>query len=137
MKLIVFALFISILLESTLITLPLTFLIILFASVIIRKNEVFALAFFAGLFLDILTFKNIGGSCLFFITIVFIVFLYQKKFEIRTMHFVGIFSLLGSFGYLFLNGVNYLVLQTLVSALVVSASFSVFNKTNKKNLKYA
>ncbi len=137
MKLIVFALFISVLLESTLITLPLTFLIILFASVIIRKNEVFALAFFAGLFLDILTFKNIGWSSLFFITVVFVVFLYQKKFEIRTLHFVGIFSLLGSAGYLFLNGVNYLVLQVLVSTLVVSTSFSVFNKTNKKNLKYA
>jgi len=137
MKLIVFFVAMSILLESTLITLPLTFLIILFASVIIRKNEIFALAFFSGLFLDILAFKNVGWSSIFFVIFVFLVFLYQRKFEVETLHFVAITALIGSFIYLFIEGVSFVIVQALVATFIISASFFIFKKKNKKIFTYA
>lgn len=137
MKLIVFFLAISILLESTLVTLPLTLLIIIFASVVIRKNDVFILAFFSGLFLDILRLGTVGFSSTYFVIITMIVFSYQKKFEITSLHFILITALIGTLGYLLIAGTSYVIFQTLASSLLISISFFVFKKTNKKTLKYA
>lgn len=132
MKLITFFLVITIVLESTLITLPLSLLIIIFASIVIRKNDVFILAFFSGLFLDVLRLGTIGISSAYFVTIVMAIFVYQKKFEITSLHFISIVALIGALGYLFLAGTNYIVVQALTSALFMAASFFVFKKTNKK-----
>ena len=137
MKLTAFFLTISILLESTLVTLPLTLLIIIFASVVIRKNDVFILAFFSGLFLDILKLGTIGFSSTYFVIITMIVFSYQKKFEITSLHFILITALIGTLGYLLIAGTSYVIFQTLTSTLLISISFLVFKKTNKKALKYA
>lgn len=137
MKIIIFALFIAILLESTLVTIPISLLIIIFASIVIRKNEVFAMAFLAGLFLDILAIRDIGWSSAFFVTLVLIILLYQKKFEIESLHFVAITAFIGTFIYLLGVGVSYVFLQTIISTTIISASFLIFQKTNKKFLKYA
>jgi hypothetical protein len=137
MKLIILALFISILLESTITTLPLTLLVILFASVWIRKSDVFLIAFVAGVFLDVLAFKNIGWSSLYFVIFVYAIFLYQKKFEIMTLNFITIAGFIGSFGYLYIFGASNIILQSLVCAIISSFSFFVFRKTNKKIFKYA
>lgn len=136
MKLIILAFLVAILLESTIITLPLTLLIIIFSAITIRKNEVFFLAFLAGLLLDVLTFRNIGWSSLFFTMAVFTVFLYQKKFEIDSLSFVLVISLIGSFGYLLTAGISFPLIQSLISAFIFSSSFLIFKKSNKKALKY-
>lgn len=132
MKLIIFSLIITILLESTIITLPLTLILILFAAIVFRKNQIFALAFFSGLALDFLTFRNIGWSSLFFVTLVFIVFLYQKKFEIETLHFIFIMSAIGSFGYLLIQGISHPIPQAIISCFVLVLSFIIYTLTNKK-----
>ncbi|MBI4098023.1 MAG: hypothetical protein HY426_03195 [Candidatus Levybacteria bacterium] len=137
MKLVSFFLIVSIILESTLITLPLSLLIIIFSSIVLRKNEVFILAFFAGLFLDILGLRDIGLSSAFFVAIVFIVFLYQKKFEIKSLTFIAVSAFIASLGYLMIQGTSYALLQTVIATLIISASFLIFQKTNKKVLKYA
>lgn len=137
MKIIIFFLTISILLESTLITLPLTLLIIIFASIVIRKNDIFSLAFFSGLFLDILKLGTIGMSSAYFVVIVMVIFAYHKKLEITSLHFVSITALIGSLGYLFLVGISHIIFQALISTLFIAISFFVFKKTNKKLLKYA
>lgn len=137
MKLIAFLLLISVLLESTIITLPLTLLIILFSAVVLRDNDVFILAFFSGLFLDILTIGAIGLSSLFFVTFIMLIFLYQKKFEIESLSFVSIVALLGSFLYLFITSSNHLISGVLFSVIFISISFFVFKKTRKKVSVYA
>lgn len=137
MKTIIFFLALSILLESTITTLPLSLLIILFASVKTRKSDIFLIAFVVGLLLDILAFKNIGWSSLYFTIFVYTIFLYQKKFEIMTLNFITFFGLIGSFGYLFMTGASNIILQALICAALSSFSFFVFRKTNKKILTYA
>ena len=137
MRIIVFALAVSILLESTILTLPLSLLILLFATVVVRKNDIFYLAFFAGLFLDIFAMRDIFGSSAFFVTLVLIVLLYQKKFEIESLHFVALTAFISTFIYLLFLGVSYAFLQAIISTVIISASFLIFQKTNKKALKYA
>jgi len=130
------SLLVAIVLESTITTLPLVLLIILFLSVINKKKEVFVIAFFAGLLLDVLSFGRIGLSSLYFTIFVFLIFLYQRKFEIETLYFVAIFSFLGSFIYLFLEGVKYAFSQSLFATFLIVLSFLAFKKFNKKASKY-
>lgn len=136
MKLIIFSLLISILLESTIVTLPLVFLIILFAAVVLKNNDVFVLAFFSGIFLDFLTLGTIGLSSLYFIAVVMLIFLYQKKFEIESLNFVTITALLGSLGYLFLTHSANIFSEVIFSTFLVFISFISYKKTNKVVPKY-
>lgn len=136
MILIVLSILISIMLESTITTLPLVLLIILFLSVVNRTNEVFLIAFLSGLFLDLLTLGRLGTSSLFFVTFVFIIYSYQRRFEIETLHFVIIFSLVGSLIYLIFTGPDHIVSQTILATVISSLSFMAYKKFNKKTPKY-
>lgn len=137
MKTIILFLIIAAILESGVTTLPLTLLILVFAGVVTRSNNIFFLAFFAGLALDFLSFRTIGISSIYFVSFVFLIFLYQKKFEIETLHFVIASSLLASFGYLLIQGSDYFVLQSIAVCIIASVSFLIYTATNKKAAKYS
>jgi len=130
------SLFFAILFESSITSFPLVFLIILFLAVMRRSSEVFVIAFFSGLILDILSFGRIGFSSLYFTIFVFLIFMYQKKFEIETINFLVIFSFFGSLIYLFLNGAGSIFIQSVFSTFLMALSFIVFRRFNKKILKY-
>src|ERR1035437_407735 len=120
MKLLAFILLaIALILEASLTTIPFVFLILLCFLVLSRENWLFIFAFAIGLILDLVTFKTLGLSSIFFVTILFLVLLYQSKFEIATNAFIFFASLLGSFGYLlFLGYNNSLILQTILSSVI-------------------
>lgn len=125
----------SILLESSVTTLPLTLLVLLFAGVATRSNNIFGLAFLSGLALDFLSFRTIGISSIYFVSFVFAIFLYQKKFEIETLHFIAVFSFLGCLGYLFLTGSGPILTQTFFITLINVLSFFIYKLLNKPALK--
>lgn len=130
------SLFIAIILESAITTLPLVLLIILFLAIMNRINDVFLIAFLAGLFLDILSLGRVGFSSLYFTIYVFLIFQYQRRFEIETLHFVTIFSFFGSLIYLLLTGAGLAIIQSIFATLLVVLSFIAFKKFNKKAPKY-
>lgn len=136
MNLISILLLVSIFLESTIITVPLALLIIIFAAVTVKNNDVFILAFLGGLLLDFLTLGTIGLSSAFFVLFVTIIFLYQKKFEISSLNFIALISFLGSIIYLFLTNSNHLISEAIVATFLMISSFFVFKKTIKKPAKY-
>src|SRR5438046_2772111 len=94
----------AIVLQSVLVTWPLFLGLIACIVVIDKKPVVFLIAFLLGLILDSITFHPAGASSLFFICFLFLIFLYQRKFEIRTMPFLFFSSLIGSIIYLELFG---------------------------------
>jgi cell shape-determining protein MreD len=105
MKILFVLLFIaSLFLEITITTIPLTFLLIFFLTLIYKNYWSFTVAFLAGILLDASSFRLLGLSSLFFVSFIFVVLLYQKKFEIFTLPFVLTGSFLGSFSYLLLTG---------------------------------
>ncbi|MBI2621835.1 MAG: hypothetical protein HYW63_04315 [Candidatus Levybacteria bacterium] len=128
---VLFSLVIAILFETTLTSLPLTLLMLIFAAVALRNNWVFALAFFGGLLLDILKLGTAGVSSLFFVVMVMIIFAYQKKLEIASVNFILIAGLIGSFSYLFLTQTTHLFIQVFLSTVLITLSFFVFKKFNK------
>lgn len=121
----------SLFLESSITTLPLVFLTLLCFAVLTRKEWIFVIAFIAGLALDALSFRALGQSSLYFILYIFLVFLYEKKFEISTKYFIFIASFLGSFGFLIIFSYNNLVLQSLISSIIGVLIFSIFSRFHK------
>lgn len=130
-------LFLAILLESTITTLPLVLLLILFLAVTRKSNDVFVVAFVAGLILDILSFGWIGFSSMYFVLLTFLIFMYQRKFEIETVNFLVLFSFFGSLIYLLIEGVRFAFIQSIVMMLIIATSYYFFRKFNKKIPKYA
>jgi cell shape-determining protein MreD len=130
MKLLAFTfLIIALVLEASLTTIPFVFLVLLCLLVLLRENWLFAFAFGFGLVLDLVTFKTPGASSAFFVTFLFLVLIYQSKFEIATNTFIFFASLFGSFGYLvFLGYSNSLILQTILSSIIGLALFKLIQK---------
>jgi cell shape-determining protein MreD len=118
----------SFLLESSVTTLPLVFLTLLCLAVLIRKEWIFAVAFLAGLVLDVFSFRLPGQSSLYFIVYIFLVFLYQRKFEIATKYFIFAASFFGSLIFLIIFSYNNLFLQSLISSIIGVLIFAILSK---------
>jgi rod shape-determining protein MreD len=140
MKLVATIIFLlSFFLETSITTLPLVFLTLLCLAVLTRKEWIFIIAFIAGLALDVSSFRALGQSSLYFVLFIFLVFLYERKFEISTKYFILIASFLGSFGFLIIFSYNNLVLQSVFSSIIgvlIFAIFSRFHKDVEKNIKF-
>lgn len=104
-------------------TLPLVFVAILCLFVLTKKLSVILLAVFLGLILDIFSLNVFGKTSLFFVVFLFLVGLYDRKFEIQTLPFVIISSFLGSTIYLLMFGSYYILWQALVSSLIAVLIF--------------
>lgn len=122
-------LLITLILEVSLTTIPLIFLILLVSTVILKENWIFLFAFVFGILFDLISFKTIGISSVYFVIFIFLVLIYQKKFEISTIYFVFASSFLGSFGFLFVLGYNNsILLQAFVSSLIGVFIFITFKR---------
>lgn len=111
-------LIISILLEGTVTTLPLILICLLLLMIIKRDGSVFPVAFFAGLFLDAMTLHRMGGASIFFLVFVFLIFLYQKKYEIYSYPFVFAASFFGGWAFLAIFGYHGVIQQALCSSII-------------------
>jgi cell shape-determining protein MreD len=117
------------LLEGTVTTLPLVFVYLLCFSIIKRDTSVFPLAFVAGIVLDLMTVHPVGGSSLFFVIILFLVQLYQRKYEITSYPFVFVSSFIGSWLFLMIFGYHDTVMQAIISSIFALALFFVLSIT--------
>jgi cell shape-determining protein MreD len=126
----------ALILETSVTTIPLVLVTLISLTVIVKKEWLFVLALILGTILDILQFKTVGVSSIFFVVLIFLVTLYEKKFEISTRPFVFIASFLSSFVYLIVLGLtNSIFLQSLLGGFFAVIIFSSFKKLFKKSLK--
>lgn len=127
-------LLIFLVLEASITTLPLILLILICITVIYKDYSVFFLALVFGIFLDIFTFKTIGLSSILFIIVIFLILIYQRKFEITTNYFVLFASFLASLFFLFLSGNMNIVVQSVISSLIGLLIFNLLQGTKTQNL---
>lgn len=126
---------IALVLEASVTTLPLVLITVLVFSIIVRREWVFAVALILGLILDAATFKTLGSSSIFFVTFIFLVILYKRKFEISTKPFIFIACFLGSILYLQIFKLqDFLFLQALTSAILGTIIFIFLKKLNRKKV---
>jgi cell shape-determining protein MreD len=125
-------LLLALVLEVSLTTLPLIFLVLLCLIVTLKEDWLFILAFIFGLLFDLLAFKTLGITSAFLVLFLFLVLLYQSKFEITTGYFVFIASFLGSLLFLFLQGYTHLIIiQAILSSIIALILFKSIQKFGK------
>jgi cell shape-determining protein MreD len=127
------------LLQASVTTIPLVLIAFLITAVFTKQNFLFPLAFFIGILLDIFTFKTPGVTSFYFMIFLFLVLLYQKKFEIETIYFVSISSFLGSLGFLLLLNYGEMAIAKSVAVTFISTVLFIFLKrinNTPKGLNY-
>jgi cell shape-determining protein MreD len=135
MYLLSFLLFLLIIVESSVTTLPLVLLFLIIFAVFVRSESVFLLAFFAGLLLDILTLRPLGLSSAFFLSCLFLILLYERKFEIGTFYFVAFASFFSSLGYLLLFPSSHVFSQVVICVILSFAFFTLVTRVRTPKLR--
>lgn len=110
--------FLLIVILSAITTIPLAIALLVVATVVFKKSWVLFAALGIGLFLDLFLLRPLAQTSLFFVIFVFVIWLYERKFETQTLTFVFISTFLGSLIYMIVFGYNNVLLQSLVSALL-------------------
>lgn len=127
---------ISTLLQASVTTLPLVILFFLNAAVVTKKAWIFPMAFLAGLVLDVLLLNPLGKTSIFLVIFLFVVLLYDKKFDIQTFSFVFLASFIGSLIYFIVIGyTSNIFIQGIVSATISTLSLLLLVFFNKVNVK--
>lgn len=122
-RLLLLLLFAVFVLEVSVTTIPLVLDVLLILSILERKPWVFLAAFILGLLLDVSAVRVLGQSSLFFVIFLFLVSLYERKFETTSSYFVLFLSFFGSLVFLLVFGYNFAFWQAVVSSLL---SFLLF-----------
>lgn len=110
---------------SVLTTIPIFIALLIVGTVVFRKPWVFFVAFSLGLFLDLIFIRHLGYTGLVFTILVFLIRLYERKFETQTFTFVFLTTFLGSIFYLWLFGYQTVFLQAFITALSAITLFVV------------
>jgi cell shape-determining protein MreD len=113
--------------EGTVTTLPLVVVLLLLLMINRRDGVVFILAFVSGLLLDLLRLQPLGETSLFLLCFLFLVLLYQRKYEIDSLPFVMIAAFIGTVGFGLVWSDQEIVVEAIVNALLVAFLF-VFTK---------
>ncbi len=132
MVLFISLLIVALLLEGTLTSLPLVYIVLLCWAVIRRDAQAFVAAFITGIFLDVFAVRLVWQSSLFLVVSVFLILLYQRKYEIYSYPFVGVAGFLGSFVFLLLLGSNNLFLQAGISSCIGVILFAILKKVHAR-----
>lgn len=120
------ALLIALLLEGTITTIPLVLIVLLCLTILRRDGIVFPLALLAGILLDVLTIRTLGASSVFFTIMLFMILLYQRKYEINSYPFVAAAAFVGALVYLSLFGRGNLILDSLLGSFIALLFFAGF-----------
>ena len=124
-------LLVSIILEGTVTALPLVILCLICMTICLRNSIVFFPAFIAGIFLDAFALRPIGGTSVFFLVTVFLILLYQRKYEINSYPFILLASFLSSFLYLFIFDYHGAIVLSCVSSVIAVLLFACYRLSVK------
>ncbi len=125
-----FIFFIFLWLECTVTTLPLLLIFMTVILILRRRLWVFALAFFGGLIVDMLRVAAIGETSIFLVVWLFLILLYERKYEISTIQFVLASSFFGSLLYLWIFGYKDVLMQAIGAAVVGVVLFGILRRFN-------
>lgn len=128
-----FLLSLALILEASITTIPFVFLVLLAFVAFAKGKWLFVLGFIFGILLDLVGFRTLGTSSMFFIVVLFLVLLYQSKFEIATNVFILAASFLGVLGYLSLLGYHdNLIFQAILSSISALLLFKLIQRLERK-----
>ena len=110
--------FLVTILSSSLTTIPFSIALLVAATVIFKKSWVFFAAFLLGLFLDLSLLRALGQTGLVFTVFIFIISLYERKFEAQTLTFVFSAVFIGSLIYLKIFDYQQILIQSVINSFL-------------------
>lgn len=122
--------------HATILSVPIFVSALLLVYIFKKESWAFPLGFLGGIFLDIMTVRDLGISSLFLLFFVLIIALYQNKFEIKTIPFVLLATFLGTLFYLILFDYNFVLGQSLINAFLAGGIFLFLEKKLNKKITY-
>lgn len=114
---------ICIFLQGMVTTAPLVLALLIAYTVSTRREDVFFLAFVSGVLIDILQMQSVGGTSIFLLCSVFLILLYQRKYEIASYQFILFASFFLSLIYIALFLHTAFVSQMLVTIMFAELAF--------------
>lgn len=128
-------LLLSLLLETTIVSLPLVLLWLLIMVVMIREEWIFFIAIFAGFILDCLQLTPFGGHSLFFSLFCLLIFLYEQKFELKSISFIFAMSFFGTILYLLFFGSSRFIFQVISNSFLGVLLFLILSRMPHKKMQ--
>lgn len=129
--------FVAILLETSIIQLPFVLLLILVTTIMYKSEWVFIAGIFLGLLIDGLSFRHLGYTSIFYTVFLLFIFMYEQKFELRTIAFAALMSFIGGFFYFLIFGYQILIIQVILTTLAGVLLFFIFDHLFKKEIRRA
>lgn len=119
-------------LESTLTTIPLFLIAVSIMLIFYKQIWILGLGFFGGLILDITVLRPLGSTSIFLIVWLFLILLYERKYEINSYPFVLAMSFTGSIAFLLIFNYPNAALQAIMNSIIAVILFLVLKllKTN-------
>lgn len=134
-KILLICLVLAILLEGTLTSLPLVIMLLLIIGTQMRSNDVFFVGFFSGLLLDVLLVRPLGETSVYFLVVLFLLFLYDRKYEVSSPLFVTLVTFIASSIYVLIFPVPGSFFQIVVVTLMAFLGYSALQMITKKRTK--
>ena len=120
-SLLIVILAITIFLQTSFFNVPLVLGLLIMMWILYQAGWVIVTAFITGILIDILTFHTFGISSMFFLTSLFLVLLYQRKFEIQSVPFVSV----SVFVFSLLYAAIFIHKSSLLGAVVTSCIITI------------
>ncbi len=112
-------------LEITITTIPLVLLLLLVVAAVTRSEYIFIPALFLGVFLDVAMLRFVGVSSVFFILFLFLIFLYERKFETTSYPFIFFAAFFGAISYAFFTHLTHTFLIGVMSGVLILPLFAI------------
>lgn len=116
-------LFIALILDSTLISLPLVAALCILMYLLYNDLATLIIIFVSGIIIDSLSLQTIGSTSLFLLLTCLVIYIYKNIFELKDMRLVVLFLFLSTYIYALIFGYSsnifiYLILFALAQSLV-------------------
>ncbi|MBI2443197.1 MAG: hypothetical protein HYV40_04815 [Candidatus Levybacteria bacterium] len=121
-------LLLAVIVEGTVVSLPFVLSLLIVFHIVYRSWWVLVAAFVAGLLLDSMLFRQLGQSSLLFLSLLFLMIVYERRFEVQSKLFFLLAQGFGISSYLLFFGSSAFVLQTLLIVLFGCIVFLMFGR---------
>jgi cell shape-determining protein MreD len=115
--------------------LPLILIAVTVMVAIYKQLWIFPLAFIAGLILDATAVRPLGSASIFFVCWIFLILLYERKYEINSYLFIISSSFFGSWLFLSIFQYDNTLIQSGISSIIALTVFLLLKKSQRKTKK--
>lgn len=115
-------------------SLPLVLAVLLILATQIRSNDIFFIGFSAGVILDVLLLRPLGETSVFFLMTLFLMFMYEKKYEVGSVLFITMFTFIASSIYFMIFPAPQRWIQIVTITLLAFLGFYFLQTIHKKRI---